>query len=180
MLFTEQQLIDLNTQLASETTETLVKIKNALKGQFPNLNEAVWDRKYINDLPDAAFAAILPGGKKDKEGKIVPRSLRKLPHHTAKVSSPDDNSSVDLPHLRNALVRANQPKTDLGDKRSSAISHLTKHAKALLPSYKTKKESRDTEVEEKEIANEVKYITQEALDTVTATLQEELNLICNF
>src|SRR3989337_2215687 len=169
MLFTEQQLIDLNTQLASETTETLVKIKNALKGQFPNLNEAVWDRKYINDLPDAAFAAILPGGKKDKEGKIVPRSLRKLPHHTAKVSSPDDNSSVDLPHLRNALVRANQPKTALGDKKGSALSHLKKHAKALLSSYKETIEKSDLEV--KEISAVVAdYITKEDMTAYSDAL----------
>jgi len=58
-----------------------------------------WDRKFINDLPDAAFAVILPGGKKDQDGKTVPRRLRKLPHHNMNVKSPNDNGSVDLPHL---------------------------------------------------------------------------------
>jgi len=48
----------------------------------------VWDRKYINNLPDIAFALILSGGKKDSEGKTKPRSLRKLPHHTKAVKSP--------------------------------------------------------------------------------------------
>ncbi|MGC8896607.1 MAG: hypothetical protein ACP5LB_07605, partial [Candidatus Bathyarchaeia archaeon] len=45
--------------------------------------ERVWTRKYINDLPNSAFAIILPGGEKDSEGKTVPRSLRKFPHHNA-------------------------------------------------------------------------------------------------
>ena len=167
MLFTEQQLIELNEQLSNESTEALVRIKVMLCSQFPSLNEVVWDRKYINDLPDAAFAAILPGGKKDKEGRTVPRSLRKLPHHTAKVSSPDDNSSVDLPHLRNALVRAAQPKTDLGTKKDSAISHLKKHAKALLPSYKESQQEKGEET----IVSDIKYVTQEELKAYQETLE---------
>jgi Escherichia/Staphylococcus phage prohead protease len=48
----------------------------------------------INDLPDSAFAYIEPGGKKDDEGKTVPRSLRHYPVH-------------DEPHAQNALARAN-------------------------------------------------------------------------
>ena len=112
MLFSEEQLTDLYTKLSQENTETLVKISSALISQFPNMTEAKWDRKYINDLPDAAFAVIMPGGKKDKEGKTVPRSLRMLPHHNDKVKSPDENSSVDIPHLRNALARVNQPGTN--------------------------------------------------------------------
>jgi len=60
-----------------------------------------WTTRYINDLPDSCFAYIAPGGKKDKEGKTVPRSLRKLPYK-------DANGKVDLPHLRNAIARAPQ------------------------------------------------------------------------
>jgi hypothetical protein len=59
---------------------------------------AVWTRKYINDLPDKCFALIELGGKKDAEGKTVPRSLRHLPYI-------DDKGKIDLPHLRNAMVR---------------------------------------------------------------------------
>ncbi len=84
----------------------------------------------INDLPDAAFAAIMPGGKKDEGGKTTPRSLRMLPHHTAGVTSPTDNESVDLPHLRNALARIKQADMPAPMMRR-AMSHLEAHAKAL-------------------------------------------------
>ncbi len=84
----------------------------------------------INDLPDAAFAAILPGGKKDADGKTVPRSLRMLPHHGPGVEDPMDNGSVDLPHLRNALARIKQADMPAPMMRR-AMSHLEAHAKAL-------------------------------------------------
>ena len=48
-----------------------------------------------NDLPDASFAYIEPGGTKDSTGKTVPRSLRHFPVH-------------DAAHVRNALARASQ------------------------------------------------------------------------
>jgi hypothetical protein len=78
-----------------------------------------------NDLPDSAFAAILPGGSKDADGKTIPRSLRKLPHHHA-------DGSLDLPHLKeqkNALARISQ--TDMpADLKAKAQAHLDAHAKA--------------------------------------------------
>jgi HK97 family phage prohead protease len=81
---------------------------------------AEWDTAYVNNLPDSAFAVILPGGKKDSDGKTVPRSLRKLPHH-------DADGSVDLPHLRNALARL--PQTDLpAAAKEAADQHLDAHA----------------------------------------------------
>ncbi|HKC98924.1 MAG TPA: HK97 family phage prohead protease [Methylomirabilota bacterium] len=84
--------------------------------------KAEWDASYVNNLPDSAFAVVLPGGKKDSEGKTVPRSLRKLPHH-------DSNGGVDLPHLRNALAR--EPQTNMpASAHASASAHLAKHAKA--------------------------------------------------
>jgi HK97 family phage prohead protease len=84
--------------------------------------KAAWDAAYINDLPDSAFAVILPGGEKDGEGKTTPRNLRKLPHHNA-------DGSLDMPHLRNALARLEQ--ADLpDDAKGTARGHLEKHAKA--------------------------------------------------
>jgi hypothetical protein len=59
---------------------------------------AVWSTKYVNDLPDSSFALIESGGKKDREGKTVPRSLRHLPYK-------DKNGKIDIPHLRNAMAR---------------------------------------------------------------------------
>jgi HK97 family phage prohead protease len=86
--------------------------------------KATWSTSFMNNLPDSAFAIILPGGKKDSEGKTVPRSLRKLPHH-------DMGGKVDLPHLRAALTRVEQENTDLTDaQRSSARGHLKRHAKS--------------------------------------------------
>jgi hypothetical protein len=60
-----------------------------------------WTTAEINDLPDSSFAVISAGGKKDDDGKTVPRNLRHLPYK-------DASGKVDLPHLRNALARMNQ------------------------------------------------------------------------
>ena len=60
----------------------------------------------INDLPDAAFAYIEPGGKKDDQGKTTPRSLRHFPVH-------------DEAHARNALARA--PQSPFGPKAMPKI-----------------------------------------------------------
>ena len=70
---------------------------------YVELSLAVWTTAYINKLPDSAFAYISPGGKKDKEGKTVPRSLRHLPYK-------DNSGKIDVPHLRNAISRAPQAK----------------------------------------------------------------------
>jgi HK97 family phage prohead protease len=84
-------------------------------------DKATWSGSYVNDLPDSAFAVVLPGGSKDKSGKTVPRNLRKLPHH-------DSDGKVDLPHLRNALSR--EPQSDIpDDAHSRARGHLNRHAK---------------------------------------------------
>ena len=91
-------------------------------------NSAKWTRAFINNLPDAAFAIILSGGKKDDEGKTTPRTLRKLPHHGPSVNNGSEKASVDLPHLRNALARLPQSKLTRTEK-SKALSHLKIHAK---------------------------------------------------
>jgi hypothetical protein len=64
---------------------------------------AVWSTAFVNDLPDSSFLYIEPGGKKDSEGKTVPRSLRHLPYK-------DASGKIDLPHLRNAIARIPQMK----------------------------------------------------------------------
>lgn len=91
---------------------------------------AFWTAKYINDLPDVVFAVISAGGEKDDEGKTTPRSLRHLPHHGSGAKSGDEHTSVDMPHLRNALARLSQ--TDLtAAEKSKAQKHLERHAKVL-------------------------------------------------
>lgn len=86
---------------ANQVKVTLAKIYEpiALTEEFKE-----WDTKYINNLPNGAFAYIKPDGEKDEEGKTVPRSLRYLPFKNAQ-------GEVDLPHLHNALSRL--PQTTL-------------------------------------------------------------------
>lgn len=64
---------------------------------------AVWSTKYINGLPDSSFALVESGGKKDAEGKTVPRSLRHLPYK-------DENGKIDLSHLRNGMAQCTKTK----------------------------------------------------------------------
>lgn len=92
------------------------------------LEKAKWTTAYINDLPDAAFAYIESGGKKDSDGKTTPRSLRHLPHHNENVKSSTEKGSVDLPHLKNALARVSQTKLPASAK-AKAEAHLKAHAK---------------------------------------------------
>jgi len=102
--------------------------KKKKKKKDKKYKKAVWTGAYINDLPDAAFAYIEPGGTKDDEGKTKPRALRHLPHHNMSVKNPNEKDSVDLPHLRNALARL--PQTNLSDvAKAKARKHLKMHAK---------------------------------------------------
>ena len=71
--------------------------------------------KQKNDLPDSDFAYIQPGGKKDDEGKTVPRSLRHLPIN-------------DADHVRNALARLDQ--TDISaEAKKAALKKIKAAAK---------------------------------------------------
>lgn len=72
------------------------------------------------DLPDSAFAVVLPGGTK-KDGVTTPHSLRLLPHHTK-------DGGIDASHLRNALARVNQIDAP-DDVKAAAERHLEAHAK---------------------------------------------------
>jgi len=82
--------------------------------ELAEVDKAKWTVAYINTLPDSCFAYIEAGGKKDKEGKTEPRSLRHLPYK-------DASGKVDLPHLRNAIARAPHVKDKNGNKLSEAI-----------------------------------------------------------
>ncbi len=85
-------------------------------------------------FPDAAF--IVEKGAPKEDGK-TPQKFRHLPHHRASVGSPTENSSIDVPHLRNALARVNQVKPvseNASGYRARAERHLQAHAKAVLKS----------------------------------------------
>lgn len=111
-------------------------IFKAFDAAAKNLSEGKFgDRTF----PDAAFV-IENGAEKDEKGKTL-QKYRHLPHHNKGVKSATENGSVDLPHLRNALARVNQVKPvkeSVSSFRSRASSHLRRHAKTLLKTYKEK------------------------------------------
>ncbi len=80
--------------------------------QFQHESAAVVTTKSFNDYPDSSFAYVAPGGKKDSEGKTVPRSLRKLPYKSS-------SGTIDAAHTRNALARLSQ--SDIPEAKQSAI-----------------------------------------------------------
>jgi len=67
------------------------------------LEKAKWTTAYVNDLPDSAFLYVENTGKKDEDGKTVPRSARHLPFR-------DKQGNYDCRHLHAAAARANQIK----------------------------------------------------------------------
>jgi hypothetical protein len=94
--------------------------------------------RITNQLPDAAFAVVERGGKKDEGGKTTPRNFRHLPHHNGNVSDPNEHSSIDRARLRNALARMNQiiassPSDSTERIRRIARAHLIRHARSVLP-----------------------------------------------
>jgi HK97 family phage prohead protease len=86
-------------------------------------HRAVWDTSYVNDLPDSAFLLIGSGGRKDADGKTVPRSLRHFPVRNAA-------GDVDLPHLRNALAQIPKASTLTPAQRQAAMDKAKSLAKS--------------------------------------------------
>jgi len=94
-------------------------------------NSRILSAKEKNNQPDSSFIVIERGGKKDGENKTMPRNFR---HLLFKI-----NSKVDLPHLRNAMARANQikafsPKDSTERIRAVAKSRLAGLARKYLES----------------------------------------------
>jgi hypothetical protein len=90
---------------------------------FVPVAKAVWSAAYINTLPDSSFLHIESGGKKDEDGKTVPRSLRHFPYK-------DDKGKIDLPHLRNAVARI--PQAKISGLSADDLSKLQAKAQDLL------------------------------------------------
>ena len=85
--------------------------------------DAEWTTEYINNLNDSAFAYIEDGGKKDDQGKTVPRSLRHLPYKNA-------DGEIDHDHLVNALARVKQSATMPEGGKTAAIGKLCSAVRA--------------------------------------------------
>lgn len=93
------------------------------------VEKAVWTTAYVNTLPDSAFLYIEAGGKKDKGGKTLPRSLRHFPVR-------DTNGKIDAAHARNAIARIPQSEaTGLSDTKEKALQN---EARRLLATTKKK------------------------------------------
>jgi hypothetical protein len=144
------------------------------KASLPDLQKAVWTRDYINRLPDAAFALILPGGEKDEEGKTTPRYLRLLPHHNMNVRNGLEHDTVDIPHLRNALARLPQIKDITEADRKRAYEHLARHARALLPSWQEEEEEKKARTDNGALA-ELKKILKDIDELYRAELDAMWN-----
>jgi hypothetical protein len=106
---------DRNTMEGSKVL--IYKRAPEIEAEAEAIDKKEMTRRAINDLPDSAFALVESGGKKDEQGKTVPRSLRHLPLH-------------DAAHVRNALARLAQPKTLRGvsedDKRKARLKAKAK------------------------------------------------------
>ncbi|MEM4310950.1 MAG: hypothetical protein QXX95_00980 [Nitrososphaerales archaeon] len=155
----------------SQKSQEAHQIKIQLEKEVERGYLKLWSRRYINDLPDEAFAVILPGGKKDEEGKTTPRSLRKLPHHKKEVKDPDEDRTVDIPHLRNALARL--PQIKIPQKyREQAQKHLEKHAKTLLETHA--EQATEDELEDMLIDHEERIADlEERVEKIEQKLSEE-------
>ena len=109
---------------------------------------AKWTRKFINSLPNSAFAVIEPAYPEKTDNK----NCRHLPHHNGEgdLGKIKSNENIDIAHLKNALARANQikPVTDsisAGDLQKKAMTHLNRHKDVF------EKSSEETKTEETEV-----------------------------
>jgi hypothetical protein len=116
---------------------------------------AKWTKKFINDLPDSAFAAIEPAYPEKTQDK----NARHLPHHNGEgdLGKDKSNANLDLPHYKNALARCNQIKPisdsiSAEELQKKANAHLERHKDALEKSSDETK----TEVKPEETKTEVK------------------------
>jgi len=134
LLLEQMKKLDENDEL---TCDEMIKARYTLKQIADIVTKLLilrkWTRKYINDLPDECFACIEPGGKKDKDGKTVPRSLRHFPYKNRKLE-------IDKPHLVNALARLPQSNVSESCKKK-AKQTLCRAVRTWNKTHKDKIES---------------------------------------
>ena len=131
---------------ASASLQTPLKEREKMSER--KLVERVWTRRYINDLPDSAFAVILSGGQKDEEGKTVPRDLRKF-------SYKNRNGRVDLPHLRNANTRV--PQSEISEEQKKKAMAVLGRVKKKLDIGMSAEEAKIVEQAEQEKPEEIEF-----------------------
>lgn len=99
------------TEIVDADFDRLDLVKNAANGAFFLIAKAEKTTASMNDAPDSDFAYVEPGGKKDDQGKTVPRSLRHF-------------YIADAAHVRDALSRA--PQSPFGEKAMPKIEAAAK------------------------------------------------------
>ena len=139
-------------------------------------HDGSWTGTFIDDLPDEAFALILPGGAKDSSGKTIPRSLRMFPHHLPSVTNPDGHNTVDVPMLRGQISQLSISGAVLdAETRAFAESHLRKHAAKLLatPHEMARSDSMKVKI------GGIEYDTHDAVGAHLQKTEKELAEIVN-
>jgi len=153
----EDNKVELSELFANVTKEEEITFDLAMAFYYASDEEQVkltedaakWTRKFINGLPDSAFAAIEPAYPEKTDNK----NARHLPHHNGEgdLGKDKSNDNLDLSHYKNALARANQIKPisdsiSAEDLQKKASAHLERHKDAL----KTSAEETKAEVKPEE------------------------------
>ena len=126
------------------------------------IEERIWTRQYINNLPDSAFAVVY------KENDQL---TRKFPHHQA-------NGNIDLPHLRNANARL--PQSDIPNEyKRQAMKHLATHKKKLgIGTFAEEARLLEQEGDDGTAAVQFEFSSEPTMDELIASVEgvvEQLN-----
>lgn len=93
-----------------------------IEDETKNIGEE-WTQEYINNLPDAAFAYVEPGGEYDGMGRTRPRSHRHFPYKNA-------DGHFDEERVREALSRIPQANI-IEEAKQSSLAIIRRAAKTL-------------------------------------------------
>jgi hypothetical protein len=144
---------------ASAPLQTPLKEREKMVGK--RVLERVWTRKYINALPDSAFAIVYK-----ENGKVI----RKFPHHTAE-------GTIDLPHLRNANARLPQSEIPAAYKQQ-AMKHLATHKKKLGIGASVEEEKLlEQEGEDKTANTDFEVSLEPTMDELIASVEDVIGEI---
>ncbi|MGQ9530138.1 MAG: hypothetical protein ACUVQX_00920 [Candidatus Bathycorpusculaceae bacterium] len=127
------------------------------------LFERVWTRKYIDALPDSAFAVVYRDNGE---------TIRKFPHHNS-------DGAIDPPHLRNANTRLPQSQIPQ-EYKHQAMKHLATHKKKLGIGASAEEEKLLEQEGEDKAAHADSLVSQEpTMDELIASLENIIEEIDN-
>jgi len=131
-------------------------LKERERANQKKLVERVWAGRYINSLPDSAFAIVY-----EENGETA----RKFPHH-------DAGGNVDLPHLRNANARL--PQSDVPSPyKQRAMRHLATHKKKLgLGGFAEEMKLLEQEGQDETAAVQFDVSSEPTMDEIVASVED--------